>query len=51
MIKLGHRGYSSKYPENTMLAFKAAIDGNFDGVETDVQLTKDNRLEIGRAHV
>ena len=36
MIKLGHRGYSSKYPENTMLAFKAAIDGNFDGVETDV---------------
>lgn len=46
MIKLGHRGYSSKYPENTMLAFKAAIDGNFDGVETDVQLTKDNRLVL-----
>lgn len=46
MIKLGHRGYSDKYPENTMLAFKAAIDGNFDGVETDVQLTKDNRLVL-----
>ncbi|WP_296876904.1 glycerophosphodiester phosphodiesterase family protein, partial [Thomasclavelia sp.] len=29
MIKLGHRGYSDKYPENTMPAFKAAIDGNF----------------------
>ena len=29
-----------------MLAFKAAIDGNFDGVETDVQLTKDNRLVL-----
>lgn len=46
MIKLAHRGYSDKYPENTMLAFKAAIDGNFDGVETDVQLTKDNRLVL-----
>lgn len=46
MIKLGHRGYSSKYPENTMLAFKAAIDGNFDGVETDVHLTKDNMLVL-----
>ena len=29
-----------------MLAFKAAIDGNFDGVEIDVQLTKDNRLVL-----
>lgn len=46
MVKLGHRGYSAKYPENTMLAFKAAIDGNFDGVETDVQLTKDNQLVL-----
>ena len=26
MIKLGHRGYSEKYPENTMLAFKKAIE-------------------------
>ena len=42
MIKLGHRGYSDKYPENTMMAFKAAINGNFDGVETDVQLTGSN---------
>lgn len=46
MIKLGHRGYSDKYPENTMLAFTKAIDGNFDGVETDVHLTKDNQLVL-----
>ena len=46
MIKLGHRGYSEKYPENTMIAFKKAIEGNFDGVETDVHLTKDNRLVL-----
>ena len=29
MIKLGHRGYSEKYPENTMLAFKKANKSNF----------------------
>lgn len=46
MIKLGHRGYSDKYPENTMPAFKAAIDGNFDGIETDVHLTKDKQLVL-----
>lgn len=46
MIKLAHRGYSDKYPENTMLAFKKAIEGNFDGIETDVHLTKDNYLVL-----
>lgn len=46
MIKLGHRGYSEKYPENTMMAFKKAINGNFDGVETDVHLTKDKQLVL-----
>lgn len=46
MKKLGHRGYSGKYPENTMIAFKAAVDGNFDGIETDVHLTKDNKLVL-----
>lgn len=46
MIKLAHRGYSEKYPENTMVAFIKAIDGNFDGIETDVHLTKDNYLVL-----
>lgn len=46
MIKLAHRGYSDKYPENTMLAFRKAIEGNFDGIETDVHLTKDNYLVL-----
>ncbi|WP_291255486.1 glycerophosphodiester phosphodiesterase [Fusobacterium sp.] len=36
-----HRGFSSKYPENTMLAFKKAIEIGVDGIELDVQLTKD----------
>jgi glycerophosphoryl diester phosphodiesterase len=43
---LGHRGYSAKYPENTLLAFKKAIEAGADGVELDVWLTKDGELVI-----
>ncbi len=41
-----HRGFSGKYPENTMLAFSKAIETGCDGIELDVQLTKDNELVI-----
>ncbi|WP_216829325.1 glycerophosphodiester phosphodiesterase [Alkalihalobacterium elongatum] len=37
-----HRGLSGLYPENTMIAFKAAAKLPIDGIELDVQLTKDN---------
>ncbi|MGO4889779.1 glycerophosphodiester phosphodiesterase family protein [Anaerobacillus sp. MEB173] len=37
-----HRGYSAAYPENTMAAFKAAEQLHVDGIEFDVQLSKDN---------
>jgi len=46
MKKLAHRGYSAKYPENTMLAFQKAIERGFDGIETDVHLTKDQHLVL-----
>lgn len=36
-----HRGFSGEYPENTMLAFKEAEKTGCDGIELDVQLTKD----------
>lgn len=36
-----HRGYSGRYPENTMLAFRKASEDGCDGIELDVQLTKD----------
>ena len=36
-----HRGFSGKYPENTMLAFEKAIEAGADGIENDVHLTKD----------
>lgn len=36
-----HRGYSKKYPENTLPAFKGAVSCGADGIELDVQLSKD----------
>lgn len=39
-LLVAHRGYSSLYPENTMLAFEKALK-KFDLVEFDVQFTKD----------
>lgn len=42
-----HRGCSQSYPENTLLAFKKAmeIDG-LTGIELDVQLTKDGYVVV-----
>lgn len=41
-----HRGYSGKYPENTMLAFEKAEEAGCDGIELDVQLTKDGTVVV-----
>lgn len=41
ILNIAHRGYSGKFDENTMLAFKKAIEYNADGIETDIQLSKD----------
>lgn len=38
---IAHRGFSKEYPENTMLAFRKAVETECDGIELDVQLTKD----------
>lgn len=46
MIKLAHRGYSAYYPENTMEAFVQAYHKGFNGVETDVHLSKDGELVL-----
>ncbi len=43
---IAHRGFSGKYPENTMLAFKKAIEVGADGIELDVHFTKDKELVI-----
>ncbi len=46
MIILGHRGYSTKYPQNTLLAFKKAIEYGADGVELDVWKTADGKIVV-----
>ncbi|MBM7569750.1 glycerophosphodiester phosphodiesterase [Aquibacillus albus] len=40
-IVFAHRGASKLAPENTMPAFELALEMGADGIETDVQLTKD----------
>lgn len=39
-------GASSHAPENTLPAFRKAIEAGADGIELDVQLTKDGRIVI-----
>lgn len=43
---IAHRGASSLAPENTLAAFAYAIDMGFWGIETDIQLTSDNKWII-----
>ena len=46
MINYAHRGASSYYPENTLSAFYAGVFMGADGIETDVQRTKDGVLVL-----
>ena len=41
-----HRGASAYAPENTLEAFQLAVDQKADGVELDVQMTKDGKLVV-----
>ena len=41
IIVEGHRGYCAKYPENTLVSFKAAIELGVDAFEFDVWLSSD----------
>jgi glycerophosphoryl diester phosphodiesterase len=41
---ISHRGESMNAPENTLAAFRAAIERGADGFELDVYLTKDDGL-------
>lgn len=41
-----HRGASGAYPENTLLAFKKAVEAGADGVEFDLHRTRDGVLVV-----
>ncbi|KAJ4404653.1 hypothetical protein N0V91_005803 [Didymella pomorum] len=38
---IAHRGFKAKFPENTMGAFRGAVEVGANAVETDVHLTRD----------
>jgi glycerophosphoryl diester phosphodiesterase len=42
----GHRGARGVLPENTLPAFRYALDNNIDVLELDLQMTKDNEIII-----
>jgi glycerophosphoryl diester phosphodiesterase len=41
---LGHRGVRGSLPENTVAAYTAALEAGLDGLEVDVQRTRDGQL-------
>src|SRR6188474_2418668 len=43
-LALSHRGHSVAFPENTMAAFRAAVEAGVDAIESDVHLTADGQL-------
>lgn len=45
-LNIAHRGFSGKYPENTMMAFRKAVDVGADGIETDLHMTSDGIIVI-----
>ncbi|WP_078545850.1 glycerophosphodiester phosphodiesterase [Litchfieldia alkalitelluris] len=42
----GHRGAAGTHPENTMISFKEAAEVGADGIELDVQLSKDGEVVV-----
>lgn len=46
---VAHRGYKGNYPENSVAAFKGAIEGGANGIETDLRISKDGVVVL--AHV
>ena len=50
MLILGHRGARGHAPENTMASFQAALDMGADGIELDVQMTKDGKVVVCHDH-
>jgi tubulin gamma len=46
---IAHRGYKAKFPENTMGAFKGAVEVGAEAIETDIHLTKDDVVVLSHA--
>ncbi|WP_051327734.1 glycerophosphodiester phosphodiesterase [Desulfatirhabdium butyrativorans] len=45
-IVVGHRGFRAKYPENTLIGFRAAVDAGVEMIELDVTLSRDRHVVV-----
>jgi len=46
LILEAHRGYSGRYPENTLLAFRQAIEAGAASIELDIHVSSDSELVV-----
>jgi glycerophosphoryl diester phosphodiesterase len=46
LLVIAHRGFSGAAPENTLIAFKRAIEVGSDMIELDVHLSKDGEVVV-----
>lgn len=46
ILVFGHRGIKAFCPENTMISFQKAIEAGVDGIEMDINMTKDGHLVV-----
>jgi glycerophosphoryl diester phosphodiesterase len=46
VMVIAHRGFSGAAPENTLAAFRKAIDIGSDMIELDIQLSKDGKIVV-----
>ena len=46
ILRVAHRGASAQYPENTLLAFRRAIEQGVDALELDIHRTADGELVV-----
>jgi glycerophosphoryl diester phosphodiesterase len=45
-LVVGHRGWRDKYPENTLVSFRAALDLGVDALEFDLHLSRDGHVVV-----
>lgn len=48
---VAHRGYKAEFPENTMGAFRGAVEVGAHAIETDLHLSKDDVVVISHVSV
>ncbi|KAK7910921.1 hypothetical protein PG985_013402 [Apiospora marii] len=43
---ISHRGYAAAFPENTMAAFRGAVEADSHALETDLHLSRDGMVML-----